>query len=91
MPAAIDVFIRDGMVTLVALAILAAELVVLLVLRRRGRAVGDVVANALSGAFLILALRSALVGDGATAIAAFLGLAFIAHVAALIVRLRRSS
>jgi hypothetical protein len=50
--------------------------------------VASLVANLLSGLFLILALRAALVGAGATAIGIWLGLGFLAHLADLAFRLK---
>jgi len=85
----IETLILDGTVTLLALAVLAVELALLLFIGQKGRRVADVVANAFSGLFLILALRSSLLGQGVTAIAAFLGLAFVAHVIGLVTRLRQ--
>jgi hypothetical protein len=84
-----DAFILDGTVTLLAAAVLGLELVVAIVLaRRRPVAVAPLVANLLSGLFLILALRAALVGAGATAIGIWLALGFLAHLADLALRLR---
>jgi hypothetical protein len=84
-----DAFILDGTVTLLAGAVLGLELVLILALaRRRAGAVASLVANLLSGLFLILALRAALVGAGATAIGIWLGLGFLAHLADLAFRLK---
>jgi hypothetical protein len=86
-----DRFVMDGSVTLVAIAVLAIEGAVLFVIarsRRRFRT-SAVVANLLSGLCLILALRAALVGDGATMIALWLGLGGLAHLGDLVLRLRR--
>ena len=78
---ALEAFVRDGTVTLLALALLALELVVFVGMSRsRGLLpVAGPICNALSGLFLILALRAALLDQGAMAIAAFLGLSFLAH------------
>jgi hypothetical protein len=86
----LEAFVLDGTVTLLALGVLALELVAIIgvSLARGLRPAGDLVANALSGAFLILALRAALMGSGATTLAACLGLAFVAHITALAIRLR---
>ncbi len=83
--------ILDGTATLLAIGVLVVELalVVAIPLYRGARPAMDLVANALSGLFLILALRAALVDSGALALAAWLGLAFIAHLAGLASRLRR--
>lgn len=88
-----DSLILDGTVTLIAIAVLAVEVAVVLARTVSGcRApVFDIVANAVSGLFLILALRGALLDSGAATIAFFLALAFIAHVAGLAKRLNELS
>ncbi len=88
-----DSLILDGTVTLIAIAVLAVEVAVVLARTVSGcRApVFDIVANAVSGLFLILALRAALLDSGAATIASFLALAFIAHVAGLAKRLSELS
>lgn len=88
-----DSLILDGTVTLIAIAVLAVEVAVVLARTVSGcRApVFDIVANAVSGLFLILALRAALLDSGAATIALFLALAFIAHVAGLAKRLNELS
>jgi len=88
-----DSLILNGTVTLIAIAVLAVEVAVVLARTVTGcRApVFDIVANAVSGLFLILALRSALLDSGAATIALFLILAFIAHVAGLAKRLSELS
>lgn len=88
MPTVIESLVLDGTVALIALVVLAVEMAVLLHLARRGRKIGDLLANALSGAALILALGAALLQQGALAVAMFLALAFVAHIVALVVRLR---
>jgi hypothetical protein len=88
MSSLIETLVTNGAVTLIALGFLALELVVLLAMRRRIRRGTDIAANAISGLFLILALRSSMMDDGAVAIAAFLGVAFLAHVIGLAARLR---
>jgi hypothetical protein len=86
----LDAFILDGTVAVAAIAVLGLELVVLLVLSRRNRApIMPLVANLLSGLFLILALRAALLGSGANAIGIFLSLGLVAHLSDLVLRLRR--
>ncbi|MCX7304287.1 MAG: hypothetical protein NTV73_08100 [Hyphomicrobiales bacterium] len=89
----LDSFVLDGTVTLIAIAVLVLELAVVLARTLSGcrRPVFDLVANAFSGLFLILALRAALVDSGAATIATFLTLAFIAHVAGLARRLNELS
>jgi hypothetical protein len=84
-----DAFILDGTVTLLAAAVLGLELLLILALaRRRPGAAASLVANLLSGLFLILALRAALVGAGAAAIGIWLALGFLAHLADLAFRLK---
>lgn len=85
----IEALVRDGSVAWLAIAVLALEVVLLGVFAREGRSLVPFVANALSGLFLILALRAALVGSQALEIAAFLGLGFLAHLIELMLRLRR--
>jgi hypothetical protein len=86
----LESFILDGTVTLVALGVLALELVVMifLSLSARDHPAAGMIANAVSGFFLILALRAALVQAGATAVALFLTLAFVAHLVDAVRRLR---
>lgn len=84
-----DTFILDGTVAILAAAVLGLELILFVGLT--SRRLPDLVpigANLFSGLFLILALRAALVGSGATAIGLFLGLGFVAHLADLVLRLR---
>jgi len=87
----LDAFVLDGTVTLLALAALAIELAVVLgVAVMQGRApAGDLLANLLSGLFLILALRAALLAQGSGPVALCLGLAGAAHLTDVILRLRR--
>ncbi|MBC8130013.1 MAG: hypothetical protein H7Y08_06790 [Rhizobiaceae bacterium] len=86
----IEAFVLDGTVTLFALAVLAIEAVFLFrAAGTHGRSRLPIVANALSGVFLILALRAALVGSGALAVAVWLALGGIAHGVDTAMRLRR--
>lgn len=84
----IESLVMDGSVAWLAIAVLGLELVLLTVFARKGRSLVPFVANALSGLFLILALRAALVGSGAFLIAGLLGLGFLAHLIELVMRLR---
>ncbi len=86
----LEAFVLDGTVTLAALAVLGLELAIVLglAIARGKRPFLHLVANALSGVFLILALRAALLGLGGGAIALCLGLAFVAHVGDVAARLR---
>lgn len=63
------------------LAVLAAEVVFLAITRRGARkpTIGALLPNLAAGLFLVLALRSAVTGDGVLPIAAFLGAAGVAH------------
>lgn len=88
----LDAFVQDGTVTLVALGALALEFAVLLwvaVARRRAPAISTL-AMLLSGLFLILALRAALIDQGSGPIALFLALGGITHLAEIATRPRRS-
>lgn len=87
----LDVLVMSGAIALVALAVLVIEAVALVVVARSRRRLRTlpIIANMLSGLCLILALRAALVGDGATMIALWLGLGFVAHLGDLVMRLRR--
>ncbi len=81
--------VSTAAVTLIALAVLAAELVLVVVWWRRGVIrLGPSVANILSGATLILALRAALLDQRAEIVALWLGLGFVAHLADLLLRRR---
>ena len=83
----IDALVANGTVTLIALAVLALELVVVLVWWRNGTIpLVPSVANILSGATLILALRAALLDQPPTMVALWLGFGFIAHLADLLSR-----
>lgn len=88
--AALEAFVLDGTVTLVAIGVLALELAVLLATSksRGSNRTAGLVCNVLSGLFLILALRGALLEYGAMAVAAFLGMSLLAHAADMAMRLR---
>jgi hypothetical protein len=91
--AMLETLVQDGTVTLIAIAVILLELAVLagLALSKGRRPTADLIANALSGLFLILALRAALVGSGAFAVAGFLGLSLVAHLVDMASRMRRPS
>lgn len=93
MPAILAALIDDGSITLVAIAVLLLELVILWLLARRDSAMRYMpfFANGLSGLCLILALRAALLDSGAAAAALWLGLGLLAHLADLASRLRQRS
>ena len=87
--AALDALMVDGSIAFVALALIAAEILVLLRfaakrpwLSRRG-----IVANGLSGAFLLLALQAALADSDSARIALWLSLGLVAHLSDLAARL----
>ncbi|MBE7186113.1 MAG: hypothetical protein INR68_17085 [Methylobacterium mesophilicum] len=84
----IEAFVLDGCVTLVAVFVLATELLLVAVFRR-GSSLAMLLANALSGLSLIMALRAALLGPDPAMVALWLGAGFIAHLADLAQRLRR--
>ncbi|MCU0837415.1 MAG: hypothetical protein MUE49_01675 [Rhodospirillales bacterium] len=84
MPAAIGELIAHGRIVDLILAVLLVETAALLLCRRRlgrGPSAGGVIANALAGAFLLLALREALRGEGQVWIGGWLLAALAAHVA----------
>jgi hypothetical protein len=85
----LEALVSDGTVALLALAVLGLEAMVLVALAPSRRTLVPLLANLFSGLFLILALRAALVGDGAGAVALFLGLGGAAHLADVLLRLRR--
>lgn len=87
----LDVLVMSGAIALVAVAVLVIEGAALFFVARSRRRLRTlpIIANMLSGLCLILALRAALVGDGATMIALWLGLGFVAHLSDLVLRLRR--
>jgi hypothetical protein len=85
----LDALVSDGTVASLAIAVLALEAVVLVFLVQRRSSFAPLVANLLSGLFLILALRAALVGDGAGVVALFLGLGGVAHISDVVLRFRR--
>ncbi len=79
-------FFASGRVADLLLAVLLAEVLALAALRRlrgHGPALADVLAMALPGACLALALRAALVGAAWTWIALALSAALLAHLADL--------
>jgi hypothetical protein len=79
--------VASGAITLIALAILALELVLIVAWWRNGKvALVPAVANVLSGATLILALRAALLGAGPGVVALWLALGFAAHLIDLVGR-----
>lgn len=89
LPEPVAHFISSGWICAVALAILWLETLVLLARRRAMRSL--LLANALSGSFLIAALGSALLGADVAWTAAALAAAFAAHLADLAYRLAAGS
>ena len=74
----------NGRVVDLILGLIVVEAIVLFAYRRttgKGIALGDLVCNSLSGVFLLLALRSALVGVGWPLIALCLLAALLMHLA----------
>jgi len=88
----LDTIVLDGTVALIAIAVLCLELSFIFgfSMWRGERPSGSMVANGLSGLFLILALRAALVGQGSGPVALFLGLGGLAHLADILMRQRRT-
>lgn len=87
----IDALISSGAIVWVALGVLLFEAVVVLSWARSRATRMSFLANGLSGACLILALRAALIDAGALPVAVWLGLGFVAHLADVALRLRRSA
>ena len=85
-PPDLEAIFRDGNVAVIASVILLAEALCLVPIARRPAVA--VIANALSGLFLILALNASLSGAGLPSLALWLSLGGLAHVADVIVRLR---
>lgn len=85
----LDSLVLNGSVTVLALVFLAVELIVVLFVLKRTRLTRGLILNVLSGAFLILALRSALLDQGSVPVAIFLGLGGLAHIAELVTRLKQ--
>lgn len=81
----------EGRIVFVALGLIAAEVALLLRLAasRPWLSRRAIVANALSGAFLLLALHAALTGAGSGRVALWLGLSLVAHLGDVAARLRR--
>lgn len=75
-----------GRIVDLILLLVVAEALALVVLHRvtrRGVAPGKLLANLLAGGFLLLAVRSGLVGAGWPVMAGWLGLSLLAHLADL--------
>ncbi len=89
----LEAFVLDGTITLAALCALAVEAAVLagLAVMRRTPPATAVIANLLSGLFLIIALRAALLKSGEGVVALYLALGGAAHLANVLMRLRRPS
>ncbi len=85
----IDSLVSSGTIAWVALGVLGLEFLLVSLLWRTRTRLLPFAANALSGAFLILAFHAALTGAGVTPIALWLGLGFIAHLGDTLVRLHR--
>jgi hypothetical protein len=88
LPDWLDALFRSGHVADLAVAILIAETAVVMLLFKGARHSG-LVANALSGVCLLLALRAALTGGPLVMVAVWLTGGFAAHLADTISRLRR--
>lgn len=82
----IEELIASGRIVDLILGLVVVQFVVLVAYRRttgRGPAAADIAFSLLAGAGLLLALRAALTASGWTSIAAYLGLALVAHLADL--------
>ena len=86
MPGWLEGLIADGTIALVAAGLLVAMTVVLMLRFPRARL--GLLANAVAGVALMMALREALDGARPTWVAAWLGAAFVAYLADLAIRLR---
>lgn len=84
-----DWLVSSGLIAFVALALIAAEMFLLLRLaaRRPWLRRQAILANGLSGACLLLALQAALAGAGSTWIGLWLGLSLVAHLGDVAARL----
>ena len=91
MSAALDALVANGAIVFVALALIAAETLALLSVaaRRPWLSRRSIVANGLSGAFLLLALQAALADAGSARIALWLSLGLVAHLSDLAARLAK--
>lgn len=87
----IDAVISSGAIVWIALGVLLFEFLVVLGLVRNRATRISFLANGLSGACLILALRAGLVDAGTLSVAVWLGLGFVAHLTDLLMRLRQSA
>lgn len=85
-PSDFEALFRDGNVALIASEILLVEALCLVLIARRPAV--TVIANSLSGLFLILALNASLSNAGLPSVALWLSLGGLAHVADVIARLR---
>ena len=82
----LEALFGNGNIAFVAGCILLVEALCLVVISRRPAV--TVIANGLSGLFLILALNASLSGGGLPSVALWLSLGGLAHVADVIARLR---
>lgn len=85
-PSDLEPLFRDGNIAFIASGILLVEALCLVLIARRPAV--TVIANGLSGLFLILALNASLSGGGLPSVALWLSLGGLAHVADVIARLR---
>ena len=86
-----DEFIKSGLITEGILVIMAVEAVLVtfyLRYAKQNSAIPGFLAALLSGACLVLALHTALVGSSFGQIAIFLGLSLLAHVGELALKIR---
>lgn len=90
MARAVAALIESGGIAWLAIGLIGAEVVALLALAAKRPSLNRraIVANGLSGAFLMLALRAALLGQGPMAVALWISLGLLAHGADVAARLR---
>ena len=89
--ASVFAFVQSSVIVDIAIAVLFAEIVLLtgLTVRRRPSLGLSIVLNGLSGISLLFALRTQWQGSNGFLVAVFLGVAFLAHISDLVIRLRR--
>jgi hypothetical protein len=91
MLAGLEAMVSDGTIVPLILALVVAEGIALTVFHRltgRGPAPAALVANLAAGGCLLLALRSALRGDSASAVSGWLAAGFVAHLCDITLRWR---
>jgi hypothetical protein len=85
--ALLETLFENGAITLIAMAVLALEILLILMIRPAGLLAGPVVANGISGFGLLAALGAALTDRGFIVVAVFLTLGLAGHLADLAMRI----